>query len=261
MVSPAQTTEVKDAMRAFYASEAGDRDSDEWLRQGGTARVPEPKAAHYFIDRKVETAVALAGAPAQSRVLEVGCSFGHMTFLLTQRFREVVAVDISPESIALASRRADHYGVGNVRFLEADAERLEAFRAGEFDAVLSFSTLRFCPHPEAALDEMFRVAAPGARVVVDVPNRNCPWYGPIKRGIGLEAHIHDRLFDRREIETLMRGAGFEGVVTRHILFTSKRMPSALLPISRLMDRVLEPLPGIRGLSGIIMAGGRKPASR
>ncbi len=59
----------------------------------------------------------------------------------------------------------------------------------------------------------------------------------------------------------MRGAGFEDVVTRHILFTTKRMPSALLPISRLMDRMLEPLPGVRGLSGIIMAGGRKPASR
>jgi len=57
--------------------------------------VPEPPAAHYFIDRKVETALALARAPAGSRVLEVGCSFGHMTFLLTPRFREVTAIDLS----------------------------------------------------------------------------------------------------------------------------------------------------------------------
>ena len=261
MASPdtQRPAEVKDAMRAFYASEAGDRDSEEWLRQGGSARVPEPPAAHYFIDRKVEAAVALAAAPASSRVLEVGCSFGHMTFLLAERFRDVTAVDLSAESIALASRRARHYGVSNVRFLEADAERLERFPTGEFDLVFSFSTLRFCPRPAAALSESFRVVAAGGRVVVDVPNRNCPWYGPIKRAVGIRAHIHDQLFGRGEIESLMREAGFENVRSRHILFTTKRMPSVLLPLSRLADRALEPLPGIRGLSGIIMTGGRKPA--
>jgi SAM-dependent methyltransferase len=252
---------VKDAIRVFYAAEAGERDTEEWLRRGGTARVPEPPAAHYFIDRKVETALALARAPAGSRVLEVGCSFGHMTFLLTPRFREVTAIDLSAESIELAERRARHYGVANVRFLAGDAEVLAGFGAGEFDAVFSFSTLRFLPHPEAALAEMFRVVAPGGRVVVDVPNRDCPWYGPIKRAIGVSPHIHDRLYARSEIEAMMRAARFEEVETRHILFTTKRVPTALLPISRLADRVLEPLPGIRGWSGIIMAGGRKPAGR
>ena len=253
--------EIKDAIRAFYASEAGDRDSEAWLEWGGTARVPEPGASHYFIDRKVATALALAPAPPESRVLEVGCSFGHMTFLLTERFRAVTAVDLSAESIALAARRAQRYGVKNVRFLEADAEHLGMFEPGEFEAVFSFSTLRFCPHPDAVLGELFRVAAPGGRVVVDVPNRNCPWYGPIKRAAGIRAHIHDRLFERREIEGMMRAAGFEEVRSRHILFTTKRMPEALLPVSRLADRVLEPLPGIRGLSGIIMTGGRKPGAR
>jgi SAM-dependent methyltransferase len=252
---------IKDAMRAFYAGEAGDRDTDEWLRSGGTSRVPEPPAAHYFIDRKLETALELARAPAGSRVLEVGCSFGHMTFLLAQRFRDVMAVDLSPESIALAVRRARHYGVANVHFREADAERLDAFGTGQFDSVFSFSTLRFLPHPEAALAEMFRIVAPGGRVVVDAPNRNCPWYGPIKRAIGVSPHIHDRLFERREVEGLMRAAGFEEVEARHILFTTKRVPTALLPLSRLADRVLEPMPGVRGWSGIIMLGGRKPAGR
>jgi SAM-dependent methyltransferase len=251
--------EIKNALRGFYAAEAGDRDSDAWLREGGTARVPESPAAHYFIDRKVETAIAMAGAPRASRVLEVGSSFGHMSFLLAERFREVVAVDLSAESIALASRRARHYGVSNLRFLEADAERLEMFRAGEFDVVFAFSTLRFCPHPDQALAEAFRVIAPGGRAVVDVPNRRSPWYGPIKRVIGVDPHIHDRLFARRELEALMRATGFTDVRSRQILFTSKRVPTPLLPAFKLLDRVLEPLPGIRELSGIIMAAGRKPA--
>ncbi len=256
---PGSGARIKEAMRAFYASEAGDRDSEAWIDAGGSAQVPEPPAGRYFIGRKVETAVALAATPPRSRILEVGCSFGHMTFLLAPRFREVVAVDLSGESLALAARRARRYSVANVRFVQADAERLEMFRAGEFDAVFSFSTLRFCPHPEAALGEMLRVALPGAAVVVDVPNRNCPWYGPIKRAAGIRAHIHDRLYRRGEIEAMMLAAGFDDVRTRHILFTTKRLPTALLPISRIADRVLEPLPGIRSLSGIIVARGRKPA--
>ena len=245
-------------MRGFYAAEAGDRDSDAWIREGGTARVPETPASHYFIDRKVETAVAMAHAPAPSRVLEVGCSFGHMSFLLAERFREVVAVDLSAESIALASRRARHYQVPNLRFLEADAERLEMFRSAEFDAVFMFSTLRFCPHPDAALTEASRVLAPGGRAVVDVPNRRSPWYGPIKRVIGVEPHIHDRLYVKSELEALMRATGFTDVSSRHILFTSKRVPTAMLPAFKLLDRVLEPVPGLRELSGIVMSAGRKP---
>jgi len=253
-----RSTEVKEAMRGFYAAEAGDRDTDAWLREGGSARVPETPASHYFIDRKVETAIAMAQAPAASRVLEVGCSFGHMSFLLAERFREVVAVDLSAESIALATRRARHYDVSNLRFLEADAERLETFRAGEFEAVFMFSTLRFCPHPDAALAEAWRVLAPGGRAVVDVPNRRSPWYGPIKRVIGVEPHIHDRLYVKSELEAMMRTTGFTEVHSRHILFTSKRVPTPMLPAFKLLDRVLEPLPGLRELSGIVMTAGRKP---
>ena len=254
------SAQIKKDMQSFYASEAGERGSEDWIRAGGTARVPESRSSHYFIDRKVETALALAPGPAEGRVLELGCSFGHMTFLLARRFREVVAVDLSAESLALARRRAEHYGVGNVRFVGADAERLDAFESATFDAVYSFSTLRFCPYPAAALAEIHRVLRPGGRAAVDVPNRYCPWYGPLKRAIGIEGHIHDRLFAPGEIRSMMRAAGFAEVRTRQILFTTKRAPDRVLSLFKLMDRVLEPLPMINRLSGIVMAAGRKSAA-
>jgi hypothetical protein len=37
------------------------------------------------------------------------------------------------------------------------------------------------------------------------------------------------------------------------------VPDLALPAFRLADRLLEPLPGINRLSGIVMTGGRKPA--
>jgi SAM-dependent methyltransferase len=247
-------------LEAFYADEARDRDSDAWIRSGGSARVPESAASHYFIDRKVNASLAMAALPADARVLEVGCSFGHMSFLLARRFREVVAVDLSRESIDLARRRAAHWGVANIRFEVGDAEDLADLPDQAFTGVFSYSTVRFCPHPERALAEFHRVLAPGGRAVVDVPNKRCPWYGPIKRAAGITPHIHDRLFEAEEIAALMRAAGFRAVDHRHILFTTKRTPAPVLPLARLADAVLERTPGVKGWSGIVMAVGRKDAN-
>lgn len=251
--------DIKQEIQTFYAAEAADRATREWIEEGGTARVPESRSSHYFIDRKVDEAVAMAALPRAARVLEVGCSFGHMSFLLGERFAEVVAVDLSPESIDLARRRAARYGVRNVRFEVADAERLASFENDSFDGVFAFSTLRFCPNPERAVDEMRRVAKPGAPVVVDVPNRDCPWYGPLKGVFKIEPHIHDRLYTAAEIKALLAAARLERPRSKHILFTTKRVPAAALPLFRAADRVLENLPGVRGMSGIVMAAGNKGA--
>jgi SAM-dependent methyltransferase len=252
---------VKNAMKEFYRSEAADRSGEAWVAEGGSARIPEPGASHYFIDRKVGEAVKLARLGRDSRVLEVGSSWGHMTFVLATLFREVVAVDLSPESVALGNQRARHYGVTNVRFLAGDAERLEALEDRFFDGVFSFSTLRFCPDPLAVVREMRRVLRPGGRAVVDAPNRSCPWYGPMKRLAGIEPHIHDRLYTQAELEALMAQGGLGNVVGKHLLFTTKRMPGAAVPVCRVMDHVLEAIPGIRSLSGIVMAAGSRHGDR
>ena len=78
--------EHKQRMRSFYALEAVDRNQEEWLRAGGSARVPESRASHYFLDRKVEVALELTNAPRESRVLEVGCT-PYVTTITTQNTR------------------------------------------------------------------------------------------------------------------------------------------------------------------------------
>jgi SAM-dependent methyltransferase len=67
-------------------------------------------------------------------VLEIGCSTGMTTERLARSARSVVAVDHSPEMVALAKARCA--GLGNVRVLRADARDAEALRA-------------LCPEPDA----------------------------------------------------------------------------------------------------------------
>jgi ubiquinone/menaquinone biosynthesis C-methylase UbiE len=77
------------------------------------------------------------------RVLDVGC--GHATTIeVAERVAPhgtVLGVDISPEMLVPARRRAD--GVDNVALLVADAQ-VHPFEPGSFDAVISrFGTMFF----------------------------------------------------------------------------------------------------------------------
>ncbi len=147
-----ESAKVKADILAKYDGEARELDNADWLCAGGSARVPESKASHYFIERKVTEALNLAGtaAPSESRVLEIGCSFGHMTSLLAAKFKHLTAVDLSADSIGVAEKRLKRYGITNVSFVADDAESLAKLPDGAFDVVFSFSTIRFCPNPQAA---------------------------------------------------------------------------------------------------------------
>lgn len=244
-------------MLAKYDGEARELNSDAWLSAGGSARVPESRASHYFIDRKVTEALKLAGTRVsdESKVVEIGCSFGHMTSLLATRFRHVTAVDLSAESVRVAEKRLKHYGITNVSFVVDDAESLARLPDGAFDVVFSFSTIRFCPNPQAALNSIRRKLRPGGAAIIDFPNRHSPWHGGIKRLLGIAPHIHDTLYTETQAVRLFANAGFRIEGVRQFLFTTKRLPAVLLPVFKVADIAFERLGPLRRLAGIIMVKG------
>jgi trans-aconitate methyltransferase len=84
-----------------------------------------------FAGRQLKTSVNLrhykimeflisAGLSRKDRVLEIGCGIGTLTGLLVRYLGkgEIVAVDISPESVEIARKRLSH--ASNVRFMVSD---------------------------------------------------------------------------------------------------------------------------------------------
>lgn len=69
---------------------------------------------------KIMEFLASAGLSGNDRVLEIGCGIGTLTGLLARYLRkgEIVAVDISPESVEIARKRLSH--ASNVRFMVSD---------------------------------------------------------------------------------------------------------------------------------------------
>lgn len=106
----------------------------------------------------------LALAPDED-VLSVGCGPGFETATLAEDVDDgrVVGVDVNRETLGTARERcADCPGVS---FVRGDATDLP-FAEGRFDAAVAKQSLQFVPDIEAALDELFRVLAPGGRAAV-----------------------------------------------------------------------------------------------
>jgi ubiquinone/menaquinone biosynthesis C-methylase UbiE len=250
---------VKQQIISRYDTEAREKDNTEWYQKGGTERVPESPASHYFIDRKVNQALSMCAgelSPA-SKVLEIGCSFGHMTSILAKKFDTLTALDISAESIRLAGERLSRYGIHNVRFVVDDAEVLSAIPDNSLDAIFSFSTIRFCPRPAEALQAIYKKLKKGGIAVIDFPNKYSPWHRFVKKAVGIEKHIHDRLFSLQEVIAMLREAGFSIKASKQFLFTTKRLPTGILPLFKGIEIFLESIPFFSHFAGIIMVKGIK----
>lgn len=250
---------IKQEIISKYDKEALEKNNSEWFEKGGTERVPESPASHYFIDRKVNEALSMCRneVSAESNVLEIGCSFGHMTALLAKKFKNLTAVDISQESIRIAEKRLKYYDIKNVTFVLDDAEILSQLPDNTFDAVFSFSTIRFCPQPQEALKAIYKKLKPGGIAIIDFPNKYSPWHIFVKKASGIGKHIFDNLYSISNATLLFHDAGFSIGRTKRFLFTSKRLPSNLLFISKCIEIILEKVPFVSYFAGIIMIKGIK----
>src|SRR5579872_360517 len=88
------------------------------------------------------------------RVLEVGCGIGTDTINFARAGAHVTAVDLSEESLALARRRAEVFGV-DVRFYQANAEELTSVVPIEpYDLVYSFGVIHHTPYPQRVVEQI-----------------------------------------------------------------------------------------------------------
>jgi SAM-dependent methyltransferase len=97
------------------------------------------------------------------RALDAGTGTGALAFALAPQVREVVAVDLVPELLAEARKRAADFP--NVIFVEGDVTQLPP-DLGEFDLVGSLRTLHHVRRTELAVAELARVTRPGGLVLV-----------------------------------------------------------------------------------------------
>jgi SAM-dependent methyltransferase len=122
----------------------------------------------YIYLRYREILAALAGQAFES-VLVVGCGYGLFDRLLPPS-ASLVGVDPAQAEVAFASEWA-HSNRPSYRYLQSDLEALQ-LPADTFDLVIASEVLEHIAPEEAdrLIQEVVRVAKPGATVVFTVPN-------------------------------------------------------------------------------------------
>lgn len=102
-------------------------------------------------------------ATKDGRCLDLCTGTGALVPQLAKRYHDVVGVDISPQMLAVATKRWT--SIPNVTWLEGDAQNL-SFEEGEFDAVTVAYGVRNWPDVIAGLGEVYRVLRPGGNVAI-----------------------------------------------------------------------------------------------
>lgn len=91
---------------------------------------------------------------AGKKVLEIGCGLGTAGVSFARAGADYTAVELSEESLALARKRFDVYGLKG-RFFSGNAEELSLFVPVEtYDLVYSFGVIHHAPHPQRIVDEV-----------------------------------------------------------------------------------------------------------
>jgi SAM-dependent methyltransferase len=144
-------------------------------------------------------------------VLEVGCSFGHITEYLAEQpvVARIVSFDTDAAFITIVRTKVDEMRLAKVHeiaHLSTDAIERLPWADGAFDLVLAVGVVEHLPvrNRRAQVDEYYRVLAPGGYIaILDTPNR---WFPLETHSVGLPlvqwlpprlAHRYARAFRRR----------------------------------------------------------------
>lgn len=121
----------------------------------------EVEARKYFVEPHIPAFAEFARWSGK-RVLEVGCGIGTDTIRFARAGARVTAVDLSAKSLALASSRAQLFGLAErIRFHQADAENLAgAVPREDYDLVYSFGVIHHTPRPDRAIESIRRYMTP-----------------------------------------------------------------------------------------------------
>jgi ubiquinone/menaquinone biosynthesis C-methylase UbiE len=157
-------------------------------------------------------------------VLEVAAGQGDVGFVIAGLLGEsgrLISSDFSGAMIELARRRGEELGLGNVEFLELDAEDLD-LAENSVDGVVCRWGYMLMPNPTGALVEARRVLRSGGRLAFAVwASGDCnPWISIAARMLVAHGHMAPPepgepgmfvLGNMRELRALVEDAGFANV--------------------------------------------------
>ncbi len=174
---------------------------------------------------RILTAKILEEVKGGDSVVEVATGTGLIALEVAVKAAEVTAVDITPEMVALAEKKARERKIENIKFFIEDAYALP-FEDRSFDVAVCSNALHNMTEPKRALIEM-------RRVLKDTGKLMAPTYC---HGEGLKSRMISRLmslsgfpgYHRFTVEALSRLIGESGFEVEKVEIIEDRIPLAFI---------------------------------
>ena len=168
-----------------YSTEYSARVVRMLIERKGVRRTPpylsyKETRGHHFLGRLFHY-LGTRGA-RRLRVLEVGCSFGHITHYVAERpeVAEIVTFDTDAAFVEITRAQVADLGwraVREVRHFTNAETRALPYGDGAFDLVLAIGVVEHLPAAgrRQHVEEYYRLLAPGGHIaILDTPNRAFP---------------------------------------------------------------------------------------
>ena len=147
------------------------------------------------------------------RLIDIGCGPGAFLCLVEAAFPDIQlnALDISPEMIRETRERLADTAIATV----GDSERMP-LRDAQYQVVTCNMSIHHYPHPQLAMNEMYRILEPGGTLLLNDMDCIAPiralanWIFPKLPGGDV------KMYDRKEIKDMARRAGFKEIRYRKI---------------------------------------------
>ena len=151
-------------------------------------------------------AMFLPAPTSGSRLLEIGCGNGYLLKRMQTLGWNVEGIEFDPACVALLQAQGVRCRSGDLRE--------QQFEAASFDAVFMGHVIEHVYNPIEFLKECSRVLRPGGTLVALTPNSNSLGHRMFGRDWrGLEPPRHLQIFNRANLDRMVRSSGFSHVKT------------------------------------------------
>ncbi|WP_026353976.1 class I SAM-dependent methyltransferase [Woodsholea maritima] len=174
-------------------------------RKYAASKISDPEA---YAHKLAQTAQHYS---AESILLEFGCGTGTTALHHAPHVASILALDISPEMIAIAKEKQTAAGITNVDFRVGGLDTIPS-HADHYDMVMAHSILHLIEDPKGAIARFHQILKPGGYLVSSTA---CLKSGgllfsllvPVMQLFGLAPYVN--LFTKDTLKTWHEEAGFE----------------------------------------------------
>lgn len=139
------------------------------------------------------------------KALEFGAGTGILSFMLADRLGSITMMDSASEMVAVMTEKVDASGDTNLHPVFFDLTK-EAYTKGPFDLIFSQMALHHVADIPSILQSFHQLLDEGGRLAIaDLYTEDGSFHG-----VGFDGHNG---FDAKELEDLMKKAGFRWVET------------------------------------------------